>query len=216
MSRIIRDFQLAGFEPPVIDNFNDSSIHARWTQDAEGGTISEDDTKLSIAHGGSVLKDWFSGTYNAPNISMSLAKRSNFAVKVYVDNLSNADTFGAGIVHYQDGDESENHSVTLQNAGGNDYVWSYNGAGTSTVSLNRLQGDCWLSLVRRGYRIYALYSKSGVGSEPEIGEMTELWSFDTATTFGYGDSRIALFIRILVSNYPPLTAWFKKFSLEYT
>lgn len=215
MSRIIRDFQLAGIEPPIIDAFDDSSIHSRWTVDQTNGTISEDSTKLSIANGGSVLIDWFGGTYNAPNVSIPITKRCDFNVKVYVENLYNEDTFGAGIAHYQDGDKSKNHIITLQNAGGNDYIWSYDGSGTSTVSLGRLYGECWLGIARRGNRIYILYSSQWFNDEPEFGEMTELWNFNTATGFNYGDDRIALFIRILASNYPALTAWFKRFRLEY-
>jgi hypothetical protein len=171
MSRELRDFQIESESVGYRDNFNDSSVNARWTQNIVGNvTITEDTEHLTIYDPDIETRDWEADT--APNISIRVAPR-DFTARVTVSGLEQFHGNDVGMSLYLDGDQSDCFTVQCAcPAGANSYAQlRYNQTDQDSIDLGMFKTGCGLAIIRRGNVIFGLFVDGG---GPEIMDMTYL------------------------------------------
>ncbi len=198
-----------------VDALDDDSIHSNWTIDIPTvGTVVEQNGRLEVAHTGGTSLDWYhSVNFNAPGVYTTV-EPYDFSAKVFVDNITSTNDQHAAMILYLDGTPASHHRLEVY------YNSVYkvrviNGAsvgGATTVS----QDNLWLCIIRRGFRIYFLYSTAAKTAEPALNDMTILASHTTGIDPSFGILNNLLSLRCLTSaGTPAFTNYWNNFSIRY-
>lgn len=209
MSRLLRDFQIRGIEDHVKDDFDDGSIHSRWTKDEVSPAVITEESAgyLQIADTSGTYRNW-SANFNSPNVYTDV-KGEDFFALVHVSNILAVQHNWAGMVHYHPFDETTAHKIDL--------YYEVGGAGklragwiASMIPYTWIGN--WIAMVRRGSYMHFGTSNNTVDNEPSFEDLTIVRTVAHQNFFP--GAKIALYSG-KTGTFPDTEHRFQKFRIYY-